>query len=107
VSLASITNHLRKEMRKKQGNPRGKSSKEHKISLSQATKYLSWIWNLERLWSFELCLGVNARALVLNVILRKSWMLGVVVVGGIYSLQPPNNHWGRLLLMAAPDSSVR
>jgi hypothetical protein len=41
VSLASITNHLRKEMRKEEGNPRGKSSKEHKISLSQVTKYLS------------------------------------------------------------------
>jgi hypothetical protein len=29
------------------------------------------------------------------------------VVGGIYSPQPPNNHWGRLLSMGAPDSPVR
>jgi hypothetical protein len=28
-------------------------------------------------------------------------------LGGIYSPQPPNNHWGRLLLMGAPDSLVR
>jgi hypothetical protein len=41
VSLALITNHLRKEMRKEEGNPRGKSSKEHEISLSQVTKCLS------------------------------------------------------------------
>jgi hypothetical protein len=34
-------------------------------------------------------------------------MLGVVVVGGIYSPQPPNNRWGRLLSMGAPDSPVR
>jgi hypothetical protein len=34
-------------------------------------------------------------------------MLGVVVVGGIYSPQPPNNCWGRLLSMGAPDSPVR
>jgi hypothetical protein len=30
----------------------------------------------------------------------------VVVVGGIYSPQPPNNRWGRLLI-GAPGSLVR
>jgi hypothetical protein len=34
-------------------------------------------------------------------------MLGVVVVGGIYSPQPPHSRWGRLLSMGAPDSLVR
>jgi hypothetical protein len=34
-------------------------------------------------------------------------MLGVVVVGGIYSPQPPSSRWGRLLAMGAPDSLVR
>jgi hypothetical protein len=34
-------------------------------------------------------------------------MLGVVVVGGIYSPQPPSGRWGRLLAMGAPDSPVR
>jgi hypothetical protein len=33
-------------------------------------------------------------------------MLGVVVVGGIYSPQPPNNRWGWLMSMGAPDSPV-
>jgi hypothetical protein len=33
-------------------------------------------------------------------------MDGVVVVGGIYSPQPPNDRWGRLLSMGAPDSLV-
>jgi hypothetical protein len=33
-------------------------------------------------------------------------MLGVVVVGGIYSPQPPRSRWGRLLAMGAPDSPV-
>jgi hypothetical protein len=42
----------------------------------------------------------------MNVILQR--MLGVVVVvGGIYSPQPPNNRWGRLLPMGVPDSPVR
>jgi hypothetical protein len=34
-------------------------------------------------------------------------MVGVVVVGGIYSPQPPNNRWGRLLSMGTLDSPVR
>jgi hypothetical protein len=34
-------------------------------------------------------------------------MVGEVVVGGIYSSQPPNNRWGRLLSMGASDSPVR
>jgi hypothetical protein len=34
-------------------------------------------------------------------------MLGVVVVGGIYSLQPPNGRWEWLLSMGTPDSPVR
>jgi hypothetical protein len=81
-------------MRKKKGNPRGKNSKEHKITLSQATKYLRWIWDLERLWSFELCLGVNARALVLNVMFRnlrclKLWWLGVFI-----ALNHQSSRWG-------------
>jgi hypothetical protein len=33
-------------------------------------------------------------------------MVGVEVVGGIYSPQPPNNRWGGLLSMGAPDSPV-
>jgi hypothetical protein len=33
-------------------------------------------------------------------------MLGVVVVGGIYSPQPPSSHWGSLLAMGTPDSPV-
>jgi hypothetical protein len=61
----------------------------------------------EALILLNLCLGVNALALVLNVKCWKTWMLGVVVVGGIYSPQPPHSRWGRLLSMGAPDSPVR
>jgi hypothetical protein len=38
---------------------------------------------------------------------QNAWMLGVVVVGGIYSPQPPNNRWDSLLSMGAPDSAMR
>jgi hypothetical protein len=37
----------------------------------------------------------------------ETWMLEVVVVGGIYSPQPPSSRWGSLLSMGAPDSPVR
>jgi hypothetical protein len=55
----------------------------------------------------EMCLGVNALALVLNVISKKHgcqrlWWLGVFIA--------PNHlgsHWPRLLATGAPDSPVR
>jgi hypothetical protein len=46
---------------------------------------------------------VNALALVLNEKLQKTLMLGVVVLGGIYSPQPSSSRWGSLLAMGAPD----
>jgi hypothetical protein len=93
-------------MRKEEGNPSNKSANEYKISLSQVTKWLRWIWNLERIWSFELCLGMNARALVLNVIFRKLGCQWMRWLGGIYSLQPLPSRWQRLLATGAPDSPV-
>jgi hypothetical protein len=56
--------------------------------------------------SFDLCLGVNALALVLNV---KCWKLGCLEwwwLGGIYSPQPPHSRWGWVLSMGAPDSPM-
>jgi hypothetical protein len=71
-------------MKKKKGNPRNKSAKEHEHTLSQVTKCLSWTLGLERVWSLEMCLVVNALALVLNVISEKLgcqrlWWLGVFI----------------------------
>jgi hypothetical protein len=39
--------------------------------------------------------------------LQKTWMLGVMVAGGIYSPQPPRSRWGKLLTMGAPDRHCR
>jgi hypothetical protein len=68
-------------------------------------------WNEFGTWrcfdSFELCLGVNALALVLNENFRRLGFLELWWLGGIYSPQPPNGRWGRLMLMDAPDSPVR
>jgi hypothetical protein len=58
-------------MGRREGNPSNKSAHEHKNSLSQVTSWLSWFWDLERIWSLELCLRVNVIALVLNEDLRK------------------------------------
>jgi hypothetical protein len=53
-------------------------------TISQFTKWLSWFWDLEKIWSFEMCLGVNVIALVLNENFRKlgyqwMWRLGVFI----------------------------
>jgi hypothetical protein len=94
-------------MRKEESNPSNKSATEHEHTLSQVTRWLEWIWDLERLWSFELCLGLNALALVLNVNFIKLGCFELWWLGGIYSPQPPSGRWGRLLVMGAPDSPVR
>jgi hypothetical protein len=47
---------------------------------------------------------VNARALVMNVMLRNLGCLEWWWLGGIYSPQPPNNSLGWLLSMGAPDT---
>jgi hypothetical protein len=50
---------------------------------------------------------MNARALIMNMILRNLGCLELWWLGGIYSPQPPNKPWGRLLAMGAPDCPVR
>jgi hypothetical protein len=50
---------------------------------------------------------VNARALVMNVMLRNLVCLEWWCLGSIYSPQPPSGRWGKLLSMGAPDSPVR
>jgi hypothetical protein len=51
-------------------------------------------------WSVALCSCIEWS--VMN-----AFFVGVEVVGGIYSPEPPNNRWGRLLSMGAPDSPMR
>jgi hypothetical protein len=53
-----------------------------------------------------MCLGVNALALVLNVISEKLGCQRMWWLEGIYSPQTPYSHWPRLLVMGAPDSPV-
>jgi hypothetical protein len=65
-----------------------------KISLSQAIKCLEWIWDSKRIWSFVLCLGVNARALVLNVIFRKLGSLKLWWLGVFIALNHQGSRWG-------------
>ena len=64
-ALESKRKKIRKAIQEARAQKNTKS-----LSLSQATKWLEWIWDLERFWSFELCLGVNARALVMNVMFK-------------------------------------
>jgi hypothetical protein len=68
---------------------------------------LELIWGLWVDRSLWLCFGVESIALVLNAMFR---LLGFLVwwwLRCIYSPQPPNGRWGRLLSMGAPDSPVR
>jgi hypothetical protein len=73
VSLALITSHFETRMRKEESDP---STRAQRTQIKHSLKSLSG-WNEIGAWrdfdSIELCLGVNALALVLNV---KCWKLG-------------------------------
>jgi hypothetical protein len=94
-------------MRKEESDPRNKSAKNTNKHSLKSLEDWNGFGTCRGFDSFDLCLGVNALAYVLNV---KCWKLGCLEwwwLGGIYSPQPPNNRWGRLLSMDAPDSPVR
>jgi hypothetical protein len=76
------------------------------VSLSQATKSLECVWDLERIWYLLLCLGVKSRALVLNVLAEN---LDALKCGGwgVFIAPTTKVAVGRLLSMGAPDSPVR
>jgi hypothetical protein len=94
-------------IRKEESDPSNKSEKntnKHSLkSLGGWKEFETW----RGFDSFELCLGVNALALVLNENFRRLGFLELWWLGGIYSPQPPTSRWGRLLSMGAPDSPVR
>jgi hypothetical protein len=94
-------------MRKEESDPRNKSSKNtNKLSLKSLGE-----WSVFGTWrGFDSIENVSRSKCTSSCIeceVLKTWMLGVVVVGGIYSPQPPNSRWGWLLSMGAPDSRVR
>jgi hypothetical protein len=94
-------------MRKEESDLRNKSSKNtNKLSLKSLGE-----WNV-----FGTCRGFDSIENVsrsectsscIECEVLETWMHGVVVVGGIYSPQPPKDRWGRLLSMVAPDSPMR
>jgi hypothetical protein len=97
-------------MGKNTSDPSDKNSNEHK-SLSQATKSLECVWDLERIWSLLLCLGVKYRDLVLNVLAEN---LDALKCGGWGYLLPQPPKWplggaavdGRIGQSGAPADTV-
>jgi hypothetical protein len=84
VSLALNTCHLGTRMRKEESNPSNKSTKKTNKTLSQVTNWLEWIWHLKRLWFFWF---VSRSEFTSSCIERepwKTWMLGVLVVWGVF-----------------------
>jgi hypothetical protein len=96
-----------KKWGRRKSDPSARAQKNTtKLSLL-VTIALSGIGTWRDFDSLYLCLGLNALALVLNVLAEnldalKCWWLGV-----IYSPNHQSGHWGRLLSKGAPDSPVR
>jgi hypothetical protein len=107
VSLALITSVLRTRIRKKKAIQEQELKEHEPKTLSLVTRSLEWIWDLEKLWFFWIVSCIDCTSSCIEWDMWKTWMLGVVVVGGIYSPQPPHSRWGGCLSMGAPDSPVR
>jgi hypothetical protein len=106
MSLALITSHFENKNEEEESNPRNKSAKNtNKLSLKSLVE-----WNVFGTWrgfdSIEYMSWSECTSSCIECEVLETWMLGVVVVGGIYSHQPPKDRWGRLLSMGAPDSPV-
>jgi hypothetical protein len=94
-------------MRKEESDPSNKSANKHEHTHSQVTRWLEWNLELGEALIFWIVSRSECTSSYIEWELQKTRMLEVVVVGGIYSPQPPSSHWGRLLAMGAPDSPVR
>jgi hypothetical protein len=92
-----------------EGRKRSKKQerKEHKQTLSQVTRWVEWILDLERLWFYWIVSRSECTSSCIEWNVWKTWMLGVVVVGGIYSPQPPHSRWKGCMPKGASDSLVR
>jgi hypothetical protein len=91
-------------MRKEESDPRNKSAKNtNKLSLKSLGE-----WNVFGTWrdfdSIENVSWSECTSSCIECEVLETWMLGMVVVGGIYSPQPPKNRWGGLLSMGTPDT---
>jgi hypothetical protein len=84
-----ITKNLGTRNGEEEKRSKRKSSKEHDKTLSS---------------SHYLCLGLNALALVLNVLAEKLGCLEVWWLGGIYSPNHQSGRWDGLLSNGAPDT---
>jgi hypothetical protein len=107
VSLALITNVLRTRNGEEEKRSKRQELKWTQMSLSH--KSLS-LWNEFGTWrGFDLLFCVLEWSLELLYWMQwlKTWMPWSVVVGGIYSPNHQNGHWGGCLSMGALDSPVR
>jgi hypothetical protein len=85
---------------------KNKSSKNTSKTLSLVTRPLECIWDLERLWFFWIVSCIDCTSSCIEWDVWKTWILEVVVVGGIYSPNHQTNRWGGCLSMGTPDSPV-
>jgi hypothetical protein len=81
VSLALITSAWRTRMGKKKAIQE-QHSKNTSKTLSLVTKCLECVWDLQRFWFFWLVSCIDCTSSCIEWDVWKSWMLGVVVVGG-------------------------
>jgi hypothetical protein len=98
---------LENKKEEEESDPRTRAQRTRAKTLSLVTICLECILDLERLWFFWTVSCIDCTSSCIEWDVWKTWILGVVVVGGIYSPNHQFNRWGGCLSMGAPDSPVR
>jgi hypothetical protein len=80
--------------RRKRSKNKSSKNTSKTLSLSLVTICLEWNWDLERLWFYWIVSCIDCPSSCIEWDIWKTWMLGVVVVGGIYSPNHQFNRWG-------------
>jgi hypothetical protein len=106
VSLALVTKHLRTRNEEGRKRSKRKNSKEHNYHSLTSHYLIGMIFGLGRGFDLFVCVLEWSLELLYWMQWLKTWILEVLVVGGIYSLNHQSGRWGRLLSYGALDSLV-
>jgi hypothetical protein len=71
-------------MRKKKAIQEQELKEHEQNSLSLVARSLEWIWDLERLWFFWIVSCIDCTSSCIEWDVWTTWLLGVVVVGGVF-----------------------
>jgi hypothetical protein len=82
---------LENKNEEEESDPRTRAQRTRAKTLSLVTICLEWIWDLESLWFYWIVSFIDCTSSCIEWDVWKTWILGVVVVGGGVFIAPTTN----------------